>query len=111
MKEVEEYEDERMMRIKLPKNVIKNARKKDREEFSMKDLGLEFKQFDRILKNDLKGEIEDQKKYNKFQQFSNSNSNRNSDYNNALGKKRNNNGIDNIDRKSNGYKKFKKFKK
>jgi hypothetical protein len=105
MKEVEEYEDERMMRIKLPKNVIKNARKKDREEFSMKDLGLEFKQFDRILKNDLKEEIEDQKKYNKFQQFSNSNNNT------VLGKKRNNDGINSIDRKSNGYKKFKKFKK
>jgi len=103
MKEVEEYEDERMMRVKLPKHVVKNARKKDREEFSMKDLGLEFKQFDRILKNDLKEEIEDQKKYNKFQQISNSNS--------ALGKKRNHNSVDNIDRKSNGNKKFKKFRK
>merc|ERR1712151_56196 len=90
MKDVEEYEDERMMRIKLPKHVVKNAKKKDREEFSMKDLGLEFKQFNRILKNDLKEEIEDQKKYNKFQQISNSNAG-------MVGKKRHS-GVDRIDR-------------
>lgn len=104
MKEVEEYEDERMMRVKLPKNVVKAAKKKDREEFSMKDLGLEFKQFDRILKNDLKEEIEDQKKYNKFQQFSSAAANSKE----ILGKKRQG-GIDKIDR--NQAKRFKKFKK
>ena len=61
-----------MTRIKIPKREIKLARKRDREDFSMKDLGSEFKQFDKILKNDLKGELEEHEKHNKFKQINNS---------------------------------------
>jgi len=71
MKEVEDYEEETMQRMKIPKREIKMARKRDREEFSLKDLGQEFKQFDKILKNDLKNEIDDHQKYSKFKQLSN----------------------------------------
>ena len=70
---MEDYEDETMQRIKIPKREMKMARKRDREEFSLKDLGQEFKQFDRILKNDVKDELDDHQKHNKFKQLSNEN--------------------------------------
>lgn len=73
MKDVEEYEDDNMIRIKVPKREVKNARKKDRQESSLKDLGQEFKQFDRILKNDLKDELDEHQKHNKFKQLNNEN--------------------------------------
>jgi len=69
MKEVEDYEDETMQRIKVPKKDIKLARKRDREEFSLKDLGQEFKQFDRMMKNELNDELEEHKKMNKLKHF------------------------------------------
>lgn len=72
MKDVEDYEDDHMTRIKIPKREIKLARKRDREEFSLKDLGAEFKQFDKILKNDLKEELEDHEKHKRFKQINNS---------------------------------------
>lgn len=98
MKEVEDYEDETMQRIKIPKREVKMARKRDREEFSLKDLGQEFKQFDRILKNDVKDELDDHQKHNKFKQLNTES---------GFGKKKHHFSKNN----SKGGKSFKKFKK
>jgi hypothetical protein len=100
MKEVEDYEDETMQRVKISKRDIKLARKRDREEFSLKDLGQEFKQFDRILKNDLKDELDEHTKHNKFKQINNES---------GFGKKKHHfSNKKNLNNK--GGKSFKKFK-
>ena len=63
MTQVEDYENENFTRVKINKREMKMIKKKDKKDNDFDDIGKEFKNFDRILKNETEEEFHDENKF------------------------------------------------
>jgi len=72
-KEVDDYETEHMVRIKIPKRELQKIRKKDREISDFSTIEKDFKNFDRILRQDNEDELLEEMKFNSSKKLMGSN--------------------------------------
>lgn len=63
MNQVEDYENDNFTRVKISKRELKMIKKKDKKDNDFDDIGKEFKNFDRILRNETEEEFNEEKKF------------------------------------------------